>query len=120
MPSVTIANVTYRIVGAQRDGQWIAHAERADTGERFGIECAGASETEAAERVRRWIDWQQEHAAALDALQRAEHAYHRAIAGSAFTSPIEGPSAIEIQKDSLDQVEAARERLDEVRARKPA
>ena len=45
--------------------------------------------------------------------------YHRTIAGSAFASPDEGPSAIELQKESLAAVEAARERLDQVRAQKP-
>jgi len=67
----------------------------------------------------RWADWQREHAAALEALQQAQRAYHRTIAGSAFASPTEGASAIEIQKESLDQLEAARVRLDEIRARKP-
>ena len=90
-----------------------------DTGDRFGIECAGASEADAVDRLTRWLEWQSEHTAALEALQRAEHAYHRTIAGSAFASPTEGPSAIELQKESLEQVEAARVRLDEVRARKP-
>ena len=59
-------------------------------------------------RLTRWLEWQREHAAALEELQRAEHAYHRTIAGSAFASPTEGPSAIELQKESLDAVEAAR------------
>jgi len=66
-----------------------------------------------------WLEWQREHAAALEALQQAQRAYHRTIAGSAFASPTEGPSAIELQKESLDALEAARLRLDEVRARKP-
>ena len=66
-----------------------------------------------------WLAWQREHAAALEALQQAQRAYHRTIAGSAFASAAEGPSAAEIQKESLDAVEAARVRLDEVRARKP-
>ena len=57
--------------------------------------------------------------AALDALQTAERAYHRTVAGSAFASPSEGPTAMELQKESLDAVEAARIRLDEVRSRKP-
>ena len=64
----------------------------------------------------RWREWQRQHAAALEALQQAQRAYHRTIAGSAFTSPTEG---VEIQKESLDAVEAARVRLDEIRARKP-
>jgi len=67
----------------------------------------------------RWLLWQREHAAALEALQEAQRAYHRTIAGSAFASPTEGPSATELQKESLDAVEAARVRLDEIRQRKP-
>jgi hypothetical protein len=71
------------------------------------------------ERSERWLEWQREHAAALEALQQAQRAYHRTIAGSAFASPTEGPSPIEMQKESLDAVEAARVRLDEIRARQP-
>ena len=67
----------------------------------------------------RWLEWQHEHAAALEALQRAQRAYHRTIAGSAFANPAEGPSAIELQKESLEAVEAARIRLDEIRGRRP-
>jgi hypothetical protein len=67
----------------------------------------------------RWLEWQREHAAALESLQQAQRAYHRAIAGSAFASPTEGPSSVEMQKESLDAVEAARVRLDEIRARQP-
>jgi len=67
----------------------------------------------------RWLEWQHDHAAALEALQQAERAYHRTVAGSAFASPTEGPSPIELQKESLDAVEAARLRLDAVRARRP-
>ena len=67
----------------------------------------------------RWLEWQREHTAALEALQQAQRAYHRTIAGSAFASPTEGPSPVEMQKESLDAVEAARVRLDEIRARQP-
>jgi hypothetical protein len=67
----------------------------------------------------RWLEWQREHAAALESLQQAQRAYHRTIAGSAFASPTEGPSPVEMQKESLDAVEAARVRLDEIRARQP-
>lgn len=66
-----------------------------------------------------WLDWQREHASALAALQEAQRAYHRTIAGSAFASPTEGPSPVEIQKESLAALEAARRHLDEVRARQP-
>jgi hypothetical protein len=117
--TVSIGGIEYRIVSAECDGQWLARAERADTGKRFGIECAGASQDAAAARLARWLEWQSEHASALEALQQAERAYHRAIAGSAFANPIEGPTAVEIQQEALEAVEAARVRLDEVRARNP-
>jgi hypothetical protein len=116
---ISIGSARYRIVVDRRDGRWLAHAERAGSGDHFGVECAGASEAEAVEQLSRWLEWQHEHTAALEALQRAERAYHRTIAGSAFASATEGPSPIELQKESLEQVEAARVRLDEVRARQP-
>jgi hypothetical protein len=111
--------VTHRVQTTERDGQWIAYAERTDTGDRFGIECAASSEAEARERLTRWLEWQEEHTAALAALQQAERDYHRTIAGSAFASPTEGPSSVELQKDALNQVEAVRLKLDDVRARRP-
>src|SRR5207302_7194557 len=114
-----VGGLRYRLVVDRRAGQYVAHAERADTGDRFGIECSGATEQDARDRLSRWLEWQSEHMAALEALQRAEQAYHRTIAGSAFASPVEGPSPLETQKESLEAVEAARIRLDEIRANKP-
>ena len=67
----------------------------------------------------RWLEWQREHTAALEALQEVQRAYHRTIAGSAFASPTDGPTAIELQKGSLQVVDAARVRLDEIRSRQP-
>jgi hypothetical protein len=103
----------------ERGGRWTAFAERTDNGDRFGIEFDGATEADARQRLEAWLGWQREHADALEALQAAERAYHRTIAGSAFADPTEGPSAIEMQRESLDAVEAARVRLDEIRARRP-
>jgi hypothetical protein len=119
MKEISIGALRYRIVAIERDGRWMARAERSDNGDRFGVEFSGVSADEASERVARWLAWQHEHASALDDLQRAENAYHRTIAGSAFASPAEGPSAIELQKESLEAVEAARIRLDEIRGRRP-
>jgi hypothetical protein len=110
---------TFRVAAVRRDDGWIAFATKVATGDRYGIECAGRTEAEAIERLTRWLDWQAEHAAALAALQQAEQAYHRTIAGSAFANPTEGPTAIELQKESLEEVEAARVRLDDIRARRP-
>jgi len=119
MKLVSFGERRYRLDASEREGQWIARAVREDNGDPFGIECAGSSESSALDRLERWLAWQHEHAAALEDLQRAERAYHRTIAGSAFASPTEGPSALELQKESLDAVEAARTRLDEIRARRP-
>src|SRR3979490_786209 len=115
----TIGQTRFTLQASERDGQWLARAARDDNGDPFGIECAGATEAEAIARLTAWLEWQSEHTAALEALQQAERAYHRTIAGSAFASPTEGPSAIELQRDALAAVEAARVRLGEIRARKP-
>lgn len=120
MQTVRVSNTGYRLLTERRGGQWVARAVRTEDGERFGAECAAATEAEAVALMTRWLEWQAEHTAALTALQQAEHAYHRAIAGSAFANPTEGPSALEIQKESLDVVEVARTRLDAIRARRPA
>jgi hypothetical protein len=119
MLKVSIADHRFILNAVEREGQWIAHAVREDSGDRFGIECAAASEPDAIDLLAEWLEWQHNHASALEALQRAERDYHRTIAGSAFASPTEGPSALELQKESLEAVEAARVRLDEVRARQP-
>ena len=119
MRELSIGEKRYRIDAVERDGRWIARAVQVETGDPFGIECTGETKGAAIERLARWLDWQHEHAAALEELRRAESAYHRTIAGSAFASPMEGPSAIELQKESLDAVETARIRLDEIRARRP-
>ena len=119
MKQISVGDARYQVICEQRDGQWLARAQREETGDPFGIEVSGPTEAEAIARLTRWLEWQSEHAAALEALQQAERAYHRTIAGSAFASPAEGPTAIELQKESLDAVEAARVQLDEVRGRKP-
>ena len=120
MKELSIGDRLYRISAIEREGAWLAHAALADTGHRFGVECAGATEAEAVDRVARWLDWQHEHTVALEALQSAERAYHRTMAGSAFVGAADEPTALDLQKESLEQVDAARVRLDEVRARKPA
>jgi hypothetical protein len=116
MTDMVVGTETYRLVVSGHDGQWTAHAVHAATGDRFGTTFTGATEADVVARLSAWLEWQREHAVALAALQSAEQAFHRTIAGSAFTNAGE---AVENQKASLDQVEAARVRLDEVRARQP-
>ena len=116
---ISLGDERYRIRSLSRESGWVAFAERSDTGDRFGIDCVAPSEAEAVDRLVEWLDWQHEHAAALEALQQAERAYHRALAGSAFANPTEDPTPVELQRESLDALEAARLRLDDVRSRKP-
>jgi hypothetical protein len=69
-----------------------------------------------------WLDWHREHEEALADLQAAQHVYHRTAANGAFAGTADGPSVAEnaeMQRDSLEALEAARVRLDEIRARKP-
>jgi len=63
--------------------------------------------------------WQREHSAALAELQEAQRAYHRTVAATAFQGSSDAPSAEELRRVSLQALDAARIRLDEVRARKP-
>jgi len=119
MKEISVGARTYRLIAVGREGAWTAHAERAGNGDWFGIECSGESEAAAIDRLERWLTWQHQHSSALDELQQAERSYHRTIAGSAFGNPVEGPTPIELQKASLEQLEAARVRLDTIRARKP-
>jgi hypothetical protein len=104
---------------AWQEGECVAHAVRADTGDRFGIDCRAATEAEAIARLTRWLDWQHEHEAALEALQQAERAYHRTAAGVPFASAGGALEAAGIRREALEQVEEARLRLDDVRARYP-
>jgi len=119
MRTIDVATVTYRVKVERRDELWTARAERADTGDRYGVECAGITEDEAVARLQRWLTWQATHAAALAELQRTEHAFHRTIASDAFATVGEGPGAAERQKHRLETLEAARTRLDQIRAQKP-
>jgi hypothetical protein len=104
----------FRIVATERGGRWTAHAVRVESGERFGIETSADSAEDAEDRLLRWLDWQSQHMQALAALQSAERDYHRAMTDAAFGSGPE-PSAASF----LEAVDAARQVLDEVRARRP-
>ena len=63
--------------------------------------------------------WQREHAAALAELQEAQRAYHRTVAATSFQGAAEEPSAEEMRRASLEALDVARIKLDEVRARRP-
>ncbi|MGC4085132.1 MAG: hypothetical protein QM736_24200 [Vicinamibacterales bacterium] len=108
----------YVLTVTERDGVFTASATKGDSRERFGIETTGATAAEATDKLTRWLEWQREHTQALEALQQAERVYHRALADAAFGSA-EGTIGGE-SRESLDAVDAARVRLDDVRARRPS
>lgn len=120
MPSVTVGQVGYRIRASQRTGRWTAYAVRADTGDRFGADVVGDSEERVVAAVTRWLEWQSAHAQALAALQEAERAYHRSVAGNLFATAAADESATRrVRRDALERMEQARGHLDEIRARRP-
>jgi hypothetical protein len=66
-----------------------------------------------------FAQWQREHAVALEELQEAQRAYHRTVAVTAFQGTTEEPSGEEMRRASLEALDAARLKLDDVRARRP-
>src|SRR4051812_46181353 len=117
MTEIRIGERSYRLHSSERHGEWVASAERSDTGDRFGIECSGYSQDEVLARLSRWLSWQHEHVAALAALQAAERAYHRMMAGVAFESADDGSPAR--MREALSLIERERLELDAGRARNP-
>lgn len=117
---IVIDGVSFLVEVAERDGRWTAAARREDSGDRYGPSISAATPAEAAEQLIGWIDWQREHASALEALQAAEAAYQRVVASSAFYAGPDGPPPAELLRDALARMEESRARLDEVRQRRPA
>ena len=111
--------VPYLVRSTQQGSIWVAHAEREDTGRRFGIEVQATTEAEAVERLTRWLAWQAEHTAALEALQQAERIHLRTITDSAFSGAQADETVVGLQRESLNEVDEARRTLDVVRARRP-
>jgi hypothetical protein len=117
--TIVIGGISFLIEVTEREGQWTAVARREDSGDRYGPSISAAIPNDAVGRLIAWIDWQREHAAALEGLQAAEAAYQRIVAGSTFYAGPEGPPPSELQRDALARLEEARVRLDEVRLRRP-
>jgi hypothetical protein len=113
---IQIGDSTYTLVSTRRGDQWTAHAVRAENGDRYGIEVTAASESDATSRLTRWLEWQHEHTAALDVLQQAEKAYHRAVGNAAFSS---ADTQVAEARPARIVMDEARHALDDVRARRP-
>src|SRR6478609_97399 len=117
---ITIGNVSYQLIAAERNGEWHAQAVRSDTGDRDGVETRADTEDEATARLTQWLQWQHEHTLALEALQQAEREYHRTLAAAAFAATQDGQASDDRSRTSLEVVDAARLTLDEVRGRRPS
>lgn len=114
----TIGSTVYDLGTSEANGRFTAHAVTGEKRERFGIETSGGSAAEALDKLTRWLEWQHEHTQALAALQQAERAYHRALGDAAFAIARD-LHAPDVSKASLEQVDAARRALDDVRGRRP-
>jgi hypothetical protein len=112
---MTIGGTALVLRVSSSDGGFTARAERETNGDPFGIDVTATTESEAIDRLTRWLEWQSEHAAALEALQVAERNYHRAIAGSAFGASTDEPDAAVARREALSSVDEARVKLDRVR-----
>jgi len=119
MSDVVVRGQTFNIRVSRRDGRSVAHALRAETGDRFGENFTGGSDHEAVGCLTKWLEWQSDHAAALEALQEAERAYHRARASHMLASDTDRSSAGQERTECLERVALARERLDDIRSRRP-
>jgi len=114
---IKIGAASYRLFALHADGQWIARAFRADTGDRFGLDARASTEAAAVQQLQDWLQWHHEHLSALEALREAERAYHRAVTGSAFSGR-EGDGQ-DAERGSLERLDRARSALDAVRRRQP-
>ena len=119
MSLLIVRDQTFKIRVSRRDGRSVAYAVRAETSDRFGPDVSGASDDEAISSLTRWLEWQSDHAEALGALQEAERAYHRSVAGHVLAGEADRPTAGQARNECLEQVAAARARLDDVRSRRP-
>ena len=111
----------YRVHLAEDEGGvWTATARRLDTGETFGPPVPADAADEAMELLARWLEWQHAHTTALQALQAAEHTYHR-LAADRFANPAPaGDGAVATAaRDALVRLDARRRELDLVRGQKP-
>jgi len=66
----------------------------------------------------RWTGWQHAHQQALEALQRAEAAYHRLTAEQAFGRGDDEPARAH-RREALTRVDELRIRLDQIRGQQP-
>lgn len=109
----------FKVATGRRQDVWTARASVGETGQRFGPEVTAETEADAVTRLTGWLEWQSEHATALEALQEAERAYHRSVTSGAFAGTDDARAAVARRAAALGAIEDARLTLDAVRARRP-
>lgn len=114
---VQFGETSYQLFTKEQSGSYLAYACRGGGTERFGIETTGTSADDAISKLTRWLEWQHQHTDALAKLQDAERVYHRTMAGAAFAEDQSGHDTA--RKETLETMTAARNHLDDVRARRP-
>lgn len=107
----------FRVQLTEDEGVWVATARRLDTGDAFGPPVAGDGADEATELLARWLEWQQAHTHALQALQAAESDYHR-LAADRFAVVHDDIRRAAI-REALVRVDDLRRELDDIRGQKP-
>ncbi|MDE3156481.1 MAG: hypothetical protein KGN76_15365 [Acidobacteriota bacterium] len=117
--TLSTGGATFTITARQEGREWIAEARREGRRDNHGPVFRAETPEAALDRCAAWLGWQQEHEAALVALQEAERVYQRAVAAGAFAPPGDGPGP-EVASEALQDMEAARVRLEEIRRRQPA
>ena len=108
-----------RIIVQSIPGGVSAHLVDVLTGRQVGLTFRGATEAEAVARLERWRAWQRDHDAALERLQAALRAYHRAEAAGGVTRAREDIANDPRRLDALERLDRARVDLDAVRRRRP-
>lgn len=115
-PEARIAQLGFRLRLVRDEGDvWIASAQRFDSGHPFGPPIAAGSPTEATAQLAAWLEWQRDHAAALQALQAAEAVYHRLAVQTFAGAGSAGREGIRLALAALDD---ARRTLDAIRERR--
>jgi hypothetical protein len=99
---------------------WTAYAVRTATGDRYGDAFTAPTEADAVAELVRWLEWQQAHSAALEALRAAERAYHRTLAAQAVAGSESDPASLQSRRESLAQLREISAALDRIREQRPA
>ena len=106
----------FRVQLTEDEGVWVATARRLATGDTFGPPMPADRADEAAELLASWLEWQQAHTTALQALQTAETIYPR-LAADQFAAT--GETTRAALRSALVDIDERRRRLDEIRGQRP-